>query len=75
MPETADTYTAGVVWSPSFAPGLNFTVDYFDIKVKDYISNIGADTIINGCVNGTQPDFCAWCIATRSVRSAPTTAM
>jgi outer membrane receptor protein involved in Fe transport len=58
-PETADTYTAGVVWSPSFAPGLNFTVDYFDIKVKDYISNIGADTIINGCVNGTQPDFCA----------------
>ena len=40
-------------------PGLNFTLDYFDIKVKDYISNIGADTIINGCVNGTKPDFCA----------------
>jgi outer membrane receptor protein involved in Fe transport len=58
-PETADTYTAGIVWSPSFAPGLNFTVDYFDIKVKDYISNIGADTIITACVNGTKPDFCS----------------
>jgi len=57
-PETADTYTVGVVWSPSFISGLNFTLDYFDIKVKDYISNIGADTIINGCVNGTQPSFC-----------------
>ena len=58
-PETADTYTAGVVWSPSFVPGLNFTIDYFDIDVKDFISTIGANTIINGCVNGTQPDYCA----------------
>jgi outer membrane receptor protein involved in Fe transport len=58
-PEKADTYTVGVVWSPTFAPGLNFTLDYFDIKVKDYISNIGADTIINACINGTKPDFCA----------------
>ncbi len=58
-PEKADTYTVGAVWSPSFAPGLNFTVDYFDIKVKDYISNIGADTIINGCVNGTTPSYCS----------------
>jgi len=58
-PEKADTYTAGVVWSPSFLPGANLTIDYFDIKVEDYISNVGANTIINGCVNGTNPDFCA----------------
>jgi iron complex outermembrane receptor protein len=58
-PEKADTYTVGVVWSPSFISGLNFTIDYFDIKVKDYISNIGADTIITACINGTKPDFCA----------------
>ncbi len=58
-PEKADTYTVGVVFSPSFVPGLSITADYFDIKVEDYISNIGANTIINGCVNGTNPDFCA----------------
>src|SRR6185369_1546403 len=57
-PEKADTYTVGVVWSPSFVPGLNFTLDYFDIKVKDYISNIGADTIMTACLNGSKPDFC-----------------
>jgi outer membrane receptor protein involved in Fe transport len=57
-PETADTYTVGAVWSPTFVPGLNFTVDYFDIKVKDYINNIGADTILTGCINGTNPDYC-----------------
>ncbi len=57
-PEKADTYTAGVVWSPSFVPGLNFTLDYFDIKVTDYISNIGANVIIQGCIDGSHPDFC-----------------
>jgi outer membrane receptor protein involved in Fe transport len=58
-PETADTYTVGLVWQPSFIPGLNLTVDYFDIKVEDYISNIGANTIILGCFNGTNPEFCS----------------
>jgi iron complex outermembrane receptor protein len=58
-PETADTYTVGLVWQPSFLPGANFTVDWFDIKVKDYISRIGANTIINGCVSGSNPSFCS----------------
>ncbi len=58
-PEKSDTWTAGIVWQPSFLPGANLTVDYFDIDVSDYISNVGADTIINGCVNGTNPDFCS----------------
>ncbi|HEY0435029.1 MAG TPA: TonB-dependent receptor, partial [Phenylobacterium sp.] len=58
-PEKADTYTVGLVWQPSFIPGSNLTVDWFDIDVKDYISNVGANVIINGCVSGTNPDFCA----------------
>ncbi|HEY8003334.1 MAG TPA: TonB-dependent receptor [Phenylobacterium sp.] len=58
-PEKSDTYTVGLVWQPSFLPGSNLTVDWFDIKVNDYISNVGANVIINGCVNGTNPDFCA----------------
>jgi outer membrane receptor protein involved in Fe transport len=58
-PETADTYTVGLVWQPSFLPGANLTVDWFDIKVENYISAIGADVIMNGCFTGTNPDFCA----------------
>jgi iron complex outermembrane receptor protein len=57
-PETADTYTVGGVWSPSFVPGLNLTVDYFDIKVKDYISTVGANVIINNCISALNPEFC-----------------
>jgi outer membrane receptor protein involved in Fe transport len=57
-PETADTYTVGFVFQPSFLPGFNISVDYFDIKVKDFISGIGADTIINRCVDTLDPFFC-----------------
>ncbi|RAK65409.1 TonB-dependent receptor [Phenylobacterium kunshanense] len=58
-PETADTYTLGFVFQPSFLPGFNVSVDYFDIKVKDFISGIGADTIINRCVDTLDPTFCS----------------
>ncbi|HEY0650060.1 TonB-dependent receptor plug domain-containing protein [Phenylobacterium sp.] len=57
-PETADTYTVGVVWQPDFLPGFNISVDYFDIKVKDFIAGIGADTIINRCLDTLDPFFC-----------------
>ncbi len=43
---------------PSFAPGLNFSLDWFDIKVDKYISGIGADTIIKNCVDTANPYFC-----------------
>jgi outer membrane receptor protein involved in Fe transport len=58
-PETADTYTVGFVWQPSFVPGLNVTVDYFNIKVKDFISAIGANVILNNCISGQNPEFCS----------------
>ncbi|WP_293351568.1 TonB-dependent receptor [Phenylobacterium sp.] len=58
-PETSDTYTLGLVWQPSFLPGFNASVDWFDIKVKDYISNIGADVIINRCVGQSDASFCS----------------
>jgi len=57
-PETSDTFTFGFVYQPSFIPGLNLSVDYFDIKVKDYISGIGADVIITRCVNTLNPFYC-----------------
>jgi len=57
-PETADTYTVGFVWQPDFLPGFNFSVDYFDIKVKDFIGGIGADVIITRCVQTQDPFFC-----------------
>ena len=57
-PETADTYTFGVVFTPTFLPSLSATLDYYDIKIKDVISTIGANLIVNQCVLNDNPFFC-----------------
>jgi outer membrane receptor protein involved in Fe transport len=51
-PEEADTYTIGLVFTPEFIPGLNVTVDYFDIKVSGVIGSVGANNIMNQCGAG-----------------------
>jgi outer membrane receptor protein involved in Fe transport len=56
-PETADTWTAGVIVQPRFIPGLALTADYFHIKVKEVIGSLGFDQIISGCLGGT-PALC-----------------
>jgi outer membrane receptor protein involved in Fe transport len=49
LAETSDSYTYGVVFQPSFIPGLNLSVDYYDINVKNIIANIGVQTLVNQC--------------------------
>ena len=58
-PETADSYTAGLVLQPRFVPGLALTVDYFDIKVKKVIGTIGYNTIMTQCLSTGDPFFCS----------------
>ena len=54
-PETGKTTTIGFVYSPSQVPGLNFTVDYFDIQIDDAINSFTAQTTADQCVR--QPSF------------------
>lgn len=39
-PEVAHTYTAGVVFTPDFIPGLTASIDYYRINLADGITNI-----------------------------------
>jgi iron complex outermembrane receptor protein len=48
-PETSDTYSYGIVFTPRFAPGLAVSLDYFDIKVDDLISAFGASNTLDAC--------------------------
>ncbi|WP_233150887.1 TonB-dependent receptor domain-containing protein [Sphingomonas mollis] len=58
-PEEADTYTAGVVLEPHFIPRLSLSVDYFNIKVKDYINSIPVSLTIEQCIATGDPFFCS----------------
>ena len=46
-PESADTWTFGVVFQPF--DSLSVTVDYYDIRIEDRIGTVGAANILRGC--------------------------
>ena len=46
--ETSLAKTYGVIWTPKFAD-LQVAVDYFDINVKNEVTQLGAATIVSQC--------------------------
>jgi len=58
VPEKANSWNIGAVFSPTFLPGFNFSADYFRIEMKDAIGTFSASQIINRCFEG-RADFCA----------------
>ena len=47
--ETGDTLTIGMVWQPSAIDGLSLQVDYYDIEIKNAITVIPVQTLLNEC--------------------------
>jgi outer membrane receptor protein involved in Fe transport len=60
-PETSKSLTVGGVLQPRFLPGFSLSVDYYDIKVKDVIVSLSAQTIANNCYDQPTRDnvFCS----------------
>lgn len=57
-PETSDTYTFGLVFTPSAVPGLNISVDYFDISIEDLISSVGSLNTLQACYDNGLASAC-----------------
>jgi iron complex outermembrane receptor protein len=51
-PEVADTTELGVVFTPSFIPGFQASVDYFKIDIAGAVQIPNAQTIVNLCFQG-----------------------
>lgn len=58
-PESSDTKSFGIQYTPSFYPALTLSVDYFDIKVKDLIGTIPINLTLAQCVSTGDPYFCS----------------
>lgn len=56
-PEKARTYTAGVVFTPTFAPGFKASLDFYKIDLKDSILTLSYQAIVDNCYAGMQ-EFC-----------------
>jgi len=57
-PEEADTFTAGAVFRPHFIPGLSASVDWYKIKIRDAIGQVGTQSVVNRCFQENAQEFC-----------------
>jgi outer membrane receptor protein involved in Fe transport len=48
-PETAKTWTLGVVFVPEFLPRFSASLDYYNIRIKDVIGTALPGDLINAC--------------------------
>ena len=51
-PEESDTWSFGMVLTPTLIDGLTLTVDYFDIEITGGISNLSPEFVLNQCLDG-----------------------
>lgn len=67
-PETSDMLTFGIALQPRHMPGLNLSVDYWDIDIEDAITQLGYSRVLALCVDLPSIDnpYCGM-----SVRQAP----
>lgn len=58
-PEKADSWSAGVVFQPTFLPGFGASIDYWDTDMTDAIGTaLTEQPIVDRCFAG-QKDFCS----------------
>jgi outer membrane receptor protein involved in Fe transport len=51
--ERSRSITFGAIIQPRIVPGLSITADYYDVKISKVISPVAAQTILDGCYDGT----------------------
>ncbi|MEQ1639733.1 MAG: TonB-dependent receptor, partial [Novosphingobium sp.] len=71
-PETAKTWTAGVVFQPQFLPGFSMSVDYFNIKIEGAITTPTSGDVMAACFGSLSPTS-ATNPACTSIRRNPVT--
>ncbi|GLQ99442.1 TonB-dependent receptor [Dyella mobilis] len=57
-PETSKSYTAGIVYSPSWFTGFNVTLDMYRIRVDNVITLPSAESILNNCYQSGETQQC-----------------
>jgi len=62
QPEQGQNQTLGIVYSPSFADGLEVSLDYWKIELEDAISSFSPQFIVNRCYRSLDPSFCGFIV-------------
>jgi len=58
QPEFSRTRTLGLVYSPHFVEGLDFSLDWYKISISNVITAVDANYVLNQCYVGGVQSFC-----------------
>ncbi len=61
-PEVGNSFTLGLIYQPQQVRGLTIKVDYYNVRVKNVISGLTGQQIVNRCyddTNGINNPFCS----------------
>ncbi|HEV7776444.1 MAG TPA: TonB-dependent receptor [Luteibacter sp.] len=58
-PETSLSKTLGLVYSPSFIDGFNVSLDWYNIRIKNEISSISSNDVLDDCYLRNIASACA----------------
>lgn len=53
-PESSVNRSSGFIYTPAFAKGLSWSVDWYDVDLKEAISSFGSQNLLNLCANTGQ---------------------
>jgi outer membrane receptor protein involved in Fe transport len=59
QPEVANTISFGFILTPSFLRGFSASVDYWDVKIKNYVTNLSGAEIVDGCLLQGNDSLCS----------------
>ena len=59
QPESSESITAGVVWSPASQPGFDLSLDWFRIEVADALTGVSPEQLLVACYNAGVAEACA----------------
>ena len=57
-PESGKSFDFGVVYNPNFIDGFSISADYYRIYLKDTITGIAAQTVVDLCYANPNSQFC-----------------
>jgi iron complex outermembrane receptor protein len=58
-PEEADTFTAGIVYQPSWLSGLRTSIDYYRIEIDGQIGTLTPNQVADRCYLDNLQSYCA----------------
>ncbi|MEP7186769.1 MAG: TonB-dependent receptor [Rhodanobacter sp.] len=58
-PEQGKSIDLGMVYNPSWMPGVSTSVDFWHIYLSDLLTPISASTVVNGCFANDSSPYCA----------------